>query len=397
MTSSLENLSVLITDDDTFMQSLMERVLGTMGITQIGKADNGQAALDWLDVPDNKADVILLDLNMPGMDGLELLRHLAARDAPPALILLSGEDARVLSTARDLATAHKLRVLGAVSKPVKPDVLAELLAKVEDIREHQRRAPRDQLTEEVLREGLTRGAVEAHFQPKVDIPSRKLLGVEALVRWRDPDGKMVFPDQFIPATETYGLIDDLTNQMMARAFEWGAKWAVEGLNIKISVNVSMASLVRLEIPDEVMMAAGEAGMDPSQVILEVTESRLMEDPTKALETLTRLRLKGIGLSIDDYGTGFSSMQQLKSIPFTELKVDRAFVDGASHDLEARAMLESSVVLARALGLSLVAEGVEVEEDWKLLEELGVDLAQGWYIAKAMPGDELLAWWKENEG
>jgi len=145
-----------------------------------------------------------------------------------------------------------------------------------------------------------------------------------------------------------------------------------------------------------MLAAGAAGMDPRHVILEVTESRLMEDPTKVLETLTRLRLKGIGLSIDDYGTGFSSMQQLKTIPFTELKIDRAFVDGASKDAEARAMLESSVDLARALGLSLVAEGVEVEDDWDLLAELGVDLAQGWYVAKAMPGDELLAWWQDRE-
>ena len=208
---------------------------------------------------------------------------------------------------------------------------------------------------------------------------------------------MVFPDQFIPAVEACGLIDELTDQMMARSFEWGAKWMVEGLAIKISVNVSMVSLVRLDMPDEVMLAAGAAGMDPRQVILEVTESRLMDDATKTLETLTRLRLKGIELSIDDYGTGFSSMQQLKDIPFTELKVDRAFVDGASKDPEARAMLESSVDLARALGLSLVAEGVEVEDDWNLLAELGVDLAQGWYIAKAMPGDELLAWWQEREG
>ncbi len=396
MTNDLGKLSVLITDDDQFMQSLMERMLGTLGISQIAKANDGQSALDWLDGPENNADVILLDLNMPGMDGLEMLRHLADRDEPPALVLVSGVDTRVLSTAQGLATAHKLRVLGAVSKPVKLDQLGALLAKVEDTKKHQQRAPREQLSEEALREGLANGALEPHFQPKVDIPAGKLIGVEALSRWFDPEGNMVFPDQFIPAVEACGLIDELTDQMMARSFEWGAKWMVEGLAIKISVNVSMVSLVRLDMPDEVMLAAGAAGMDPRQVILEVTESRLMEDATKALETLTRLRLKGIGLSIDDYGTGFSSMQQLKAIPFTELKVDRAFVDGASKDPEARAMLESSVDLARALGLSLVAEGVEVEDDWNLLAELGVDLAQGWYIAKAMPGDELLSWWQERE-
>jgi EAL domain-containing protein (putative c-di-GMP-specific phosphodiesterase class I)/ActR/RegA family two-component response regulator len=396
MTLELEKLSVLIADDDRFMQSLIQRVLGTLGVNQVDAVDDGQSALDWLSRPENAADVILLDLNMPGMDGLETLRHLADSDTPPALVLVSGEDARVLSTARDLAKAHQLHVLGALSKPVNPEQLGALLAKHEDTKTVQRRAPRNQLSEEVLREGLSRGAVEPHFQPKVDIPSQKLVGVEALARWREPDGSLIFPDQFVPSAEENGLIDSLTDQMMARAFEWGAKWMVEGLSIKVSVNVSMGSLARLDMPDEVMLAAGAAGMDPRHVILEVTESRLMEDPTKVLETLTRLRLKGIGLSIDDYGTGFSSMQQLKTIPFTELKIDRAFVDGASKDAEARAMLESSVDLARALGLSLVAEGVEVEDDWDLLAELGVDLAQGWYVAKAMPGDELLAWWQDRE-
>ena len=207
MTNDFGNLSILITDDDQFMQSLMERVLGTLGISQIAKADDGQAALDWLDGPDNKADVILLDLNMPGMDGLETLRHLSERDTPPALVLVSGEDTRVLSTARDLAAAHKLRVLGAVSKPVKPDQLSELLAKAEDAKQHQKRAPREQLSADELRAGLARGAVEPHFQPKVDIPSRKLIGVEALVRWRNEDGSMTFPDQFIPAAEKHDLID----------------------------------------------------------------------------------------------------------------------------------------------------------------------------------------------
>ncbi len=397
MTIDLGKLSVLITDDDQFMRSLLQRVLGTLGVNQIAMANDGQGALDWLDRPENRADIILLDLNMPGMDGLETLRHLAVRDQPPALVLVSGEDSRVLSTARELATAHKLRVLGTVSKAVKPDQLGAVMAKLEDFKKRQQRAPRNQLSEETLREGLARGAVEPHFQPKVDIPSQKLMGVEALVRWRNPEGSLVFPDQFIRSAEACGLIDELTDQMMTRSFEWGAKWMVEGLAIKISVNVSMGSFERLNMPEEVMLAAGAAGMDPRQVILEVTESRLMEDPTKILETLSRLRLKGIGLSIDDYGTGFSSMQQLKTIPFTELKIDRAFVNGASNDPEARAMLETSVDLARALGLSLVAEGVEVEEDWNVLARLGVDLAQGWYIAKAMPGDELLAWWREREG
>ena len=177
---------------------------------------------------------------------------------------------------------------------------------------------------------------------------------------------------------------------------FGGKWRADGLDLKIGVNFSVDNLNQLDLPEWIVSVASEEGMDPSKVILEVTESRLMEDVTKPLEILTRLRLKRIGISIDDFGTGFSSMEQLKRIPFEELKIDRAFVFGAAGDPSARAILESSVDLGKRMGMSLVAEGAETQEDWDLVAELGCDMVQGYFVAKPMPGDELPSWIAEWE-
>ena len=163
---------------------------------------------------------------------------------------------------------------------------------------------------------------------------------------------------------------------------------------KISVNVSVKDLNRFDFPDFVVDSAAAQGVDSSAVMLEVTESRLMADIVGPLEILTRLRMKGVGLSIDDYGTGASTMQQLKRIPFTELKIDREFVFGAVEDAELRAFLASSITLGKDLGLSVVAEGVETEGEWDLMAEHGVDIVQGYFVAKPMPADELGDWLAE---
>ena len=212
-----------------------------------------------------------------------------------------------------------------------------------------------------------------------------------MARWRRADGGLIFPDQFIALAEKTGLIDPLTDAILDGALKQESLWRAEGLAIQLSINLSIPSLTRFDLPDRVMELAATYGLEPGGITLEITESWLIWDVAAALETLTRFRLKGFGLSIDDYGSGFSSMRRLKTIPFTELKLDRAFVNGAHRDAQVRAMLESSVDLAKKLELLLVAEGVEEEEDWKLLRDLGVDLAQGNYFTKPLPGAEVLPW------
>lgn len=393
MERHMQDMTVLIVDDDTFITNLTTRMLKKLGVERISSALDGHEGLR--EISASRPDIILCDLNMPEMDGLEFLRHLGEEKVGSGIILVSGEDKRVLQTATQLAKAHHLNVLGSLQKPIKPAPLKSLLDRFDEQQSAARRGPVTLLTLDAVQEGLHNGRIDVFFQPKVSVPDRRLVGVEALVRWRTEDGRLIPPIAFLPVVEENGLIDELTAQVFQIAVNAAADWVQSGLNIKVAVNFSVDSLTRFDLVDFLVGTAREKGIDPDKLILEVTESRIMEEVTTPLEILTRLRIKGAGLAIDDFGTGASSMQQLKRIPFTELKIDRAFVAGAPTDDEARAMLESSIALAKKLDLTIVAEGVETQEEWDLIERLGVEIVQGYFIAKPMPADELLDWARAN--
>lgn len=396
----LANLSVLVIDDETFMLNLIGRILDKLDIHDPKMATNGTEALEVLDAADTQPDVILLDLSMPGMDGIEFLRHAAERGFSGGIGLISGQDERVLKTVEALARAHDLNILGSLSKPVTLEGLSSLLANHGQMSERRGYRPSERITEAELRAGLEGDQLTCFFQPKVSVATKELVGVETLVRWIHPERGIVPPDAFISLAEEHNLIDALTEIVFVKAMRQGGAWRADGWELKVAVNISMDNLNRLDFPEFIVDSAASEGMDPGLVILEVTESRLLADIIGPLEILTRLRLKNIGLSIDDFGTGYSSMEQLKRIPFNELKIDRAFVNGAARDQAARAILESSVDLAKKLGMMIVAEGVEDQDDWDLVESLGVDLVQGWFVGKAMPGDEIPAWneqWKSRQG
>jgi EAL domain-containing protein (putative c-di-GMP-specific phosphodiesterase class I) len=241
------------------------------------------------------------------------------------------------------------------------------------------------------------GALFNHYQPQVELASGAVLAVEALARWSEPQGT-IFPDRFIETAEQHGLIDELTIGVLRRALQQARTWRERGLELRVSVNVSMANLVALDFPDVVAAEAAAHGVPTASLLLEVTESRLMADPRAPLEILTRLRLKGVGLAIDDFGTGHSSLAQLRDLPFDELKIDRGFVHGAHADRSLRAILEASVRLARQMGMRTVAEGVEDADDWAVVRDAGCDAAQGWFMGRAMAPDAVPAWiqgWQER--
>lgn len=383
--------SYLIVDDEAYIRRLMERVLRRMGANRVRLADGGAQALASLDA-EGHPDIVLCDLNMPDMDGVEVLRHLVERGFAGAILFVSGEDRRLLDTAVQLGNAHALTVLGALSKPVQPEHLSALLGAYQPAAKArpQSRGPVE-VSAEDLAQALEANRLTVHFQPKVAVADRRVVGVETLVRWIDPDKGFIPPDAFVGVAESHGLIDRLTDRVFDLAMTQAAQWRARGWDLKVAVNVSMPNLSRLDFVTGVVETLGRLHIPGDRVILEVTESRLMADLTTPLEILARLRLKGLGLSIDDFGTGFSSMEQLKRIPFTELKVDRAFVHGARGNDTARAILESSVSLAKTLGLSVVAEGVEDQSDWDLVAAQGVDLVQGYFIAKPQPAEAFDAW------
>jgi EAL domain-containing protein (putative c-di-GMP-specific phosphodiesterase class I) len=225
-----------------------------------------------------------------------------------------------------------------------------------------------------------------------------VLGVETLVRWQHPEDGLVLPDLFISVAETNGLINDLTRMVLTQALDQAKDWQQTGLILRVAVNISMDNLASLDFVDFVTDLTTKSGVPPQRVVLEVTESRLMKDTRAPLEILTRLRLKRFRLSIDDFGTGHSSLAQLRDIPFDELKIDQGFVHHASSNETLRAMYDTSLSLARQLGMEVVAEGVEDRSDWDLLKATGCDIAQGFFISEPMPAEDFPGWlegWKER--
>ncbi|MHB1053874.1 MAG: EAL domain-containing response regulator [Thiobacillus sp.] len=384
-------IRILMLDDEPFMLKLIGHVLANLGFTQVTSFDSGCAALESFDSPNNPPDLILMDLNMPEMDGVEFVRHLVERRYTGSLILISGEDERMLQTAVKLMRAHKIWVLGHLRKPVKPEALSALLDKWTPPSSGSPRAANKVYGADAVRAAINNNELVNYYQPKVAVTTGRVVGVETLVRWRHPEDGMVFPDQFIGVAETHGLIDDLTRVVLTSALAQAKVWQDEGFALRVAVNVSMDNLASLDFPDFVAGLAANAGVWPQEVVLEVTESRLMLDMRAPLEVLTRLRLKRFRLSIDDFGTGNSSLAQLRDIPFDELKIDQSFVHRAWIDETLRAMYDASLGLARQLGMAVVAEGVEDRDDWDLLRRTRCDFAQGYFIARPMPAADLPGW------
>lgn len=393
---SVRGLGMVLVDDDPLALKLLTRQLAQLGMTSVETFTSGIQALDFVSGQAGSGNVLFLDLNMPDMDGVEFVRHLVARRYSGSLVLVSAEDTRILETAARLARGHRLRVLGHLEKPVQPDVLRDLLAawqaEVSRSGAKERRAygPDD------VQLAITGRQLVNYYQPKVDMRSGQLQGVECLVRWQHPEDGLIFPDQFIGTAEDHGLIDDLTRAVLGDALSQSRRWRDAGVPLSVAVNVSMDNLRRLDFADFVLAELNRCGVPPSELVFEITESRLANDVLAPLDILTRLRLRQVGLSIDDFGTGHSSLAQLRDLPFGELKIDRSFVRGSRVDNTARTIVGSSLSMARQLRIKTVAEGIEDVSDWEFLRRQGCDFAQGYFIGKPMPADDIPAWrtqWK----
>ncbi|MCB1935686.1 MAG: EAL domain-containing response regulator [Nitrosomonas sp.] len=394
--SSLQKIRVLLLDDDQFILDFVSELLRDLGVDEVLVAQDGMAGLNVLSEQVADIDLLICDIEMPEMDGIEFLRNIASQNYCGNIALFSGIDADLLRAAERFAKVSGLRVLGTLSKPVSLGALATILERVSHpellsaVKKPIQPPDDSKFNLEDVRKAIVDEAFEVYYQPKVTVSDGKIVGFESLARWIHPHYGFIPPDQFIPLIEqTPGLIDEFTQLILKKSVKQLAQWLDQGLDLKAAVNISMENLNRYDLPEIFAKTAQAFNVPLKKIMLEITESKLSKDYALSLDILTRFRIKGFGLSIDDFGTGYATMETLNNLPFTELKIDRMFVNGAVNDASARAIVESSVRLAKEFGLNIVAEGVETEEELELIGKLGCIEAQGYYFSKPVPADEFV--------
>ncbi len=388
--------SALVIDDDDFSRRTAVRLLRRLGAGNVAEAEGGRQAIALAAAHDGRLDLVVCDLRMPEVDGIETIRSLVRRHAGAAIILASGVDVRVLRAASGIGSSLGLRSLRSVAKPLTLQGLRTVFHEIEAEPEAVAAAlPYDPcppvFDRADVERGFAAGEFTAYVQPKAELRSGAVVGAEALVRWVHPQHGVLRPGAFLPIVLRSGLFDRLTELMLHQASGLCAGWRSAGLDYSVSVNLPVACLASNDLPDRLEAIVVERGLGLEHVILEVTEDGWLSGQPNGREVLTRLRLRGFGLSIDDFGTGFSTMQQLLHAPFSEMKIDRSFVMSAPHDPEAAVALRSSITLARDLGLAVVAEGVETDAHWRLLRDAGCDMAQGYLLSRPLTAESFLRW------
>ncbi|WP_343733024.1 EAL domain-containing response regulator [Duganella sp.] len=392
---------VLVVEDSVVQRGYLVGLLRQLDFGEILEAGDGNEALQVLEAQAAPLFLVLTDLEMPGMDGIELTCQLRERRLTENLIVVSARDPRLLEIIENMACEDaSLGLLGTLLKPVQLDALSQLLCKAEgragDCAPAAAPPPLAPASLEELAQALARREFAPFFQPKVAMHSGQLKGVEALARWRHPQRGTLAPPHFIEALEGTPLMADFTLAMVRQVLEQILGWQRHGLPpLTVSVNLSADNLADRGFIDRLMAQVAAAGVAPAALVWEVTETSVMRQLSQALTNMGRLRLAGYGLAMDDFGIGYSSMQQFARCPFTELKIDRAFVNGAAQWPNRHMVLKSALELGQSLGVATVAEGVETVDDWKLLRDLGCDLAQGYLLAKPMPAEALVGWIRQD--
>ncbi len=387
------NPRLLVIDDDPAIRQVVAGIGRAAGFDV--SACESEATLDAC--LDEDADLIILDLVMPVVDGIEVIERLAKSHSAARLVLVSGQDRRILASASRLATAHGLKVAATFAKPFSVTDLRCCLDEQKGAisggaTARLRRIP-PSIRAARIEQALRTHEIVVHYQPQVSVQTLEWRGVEALVRWQHPELGLLPPDTFVPVVERdRDLMQRFTQYIIRTAVhEMVPPEAVGGFAGRLAINVAADVLAAADFPNQLVAILAEVGLGHDRVVLEVTETTLPSEPVKALAIQTRLRMRGVSLAVDDFGTGHSSLERLHRFPMDELKIDLNFVRDSASDPEARAIVHNSIALARDLRVRCVAEGVENVEALQLLSSLNCGYAQGYFIARPMPAGELGRW------
>ncbi len=380
------------------MTKVHRKIVGNVAIQcgfDVVYAGSVEAAFECISA--RSFDFITVDLSLGERDGIELLRLIGRTKANPRVIVISGCEERILNAT--IRMARSVGICDAISlpKPLNLGLLREVLKSRGSGRGSVSSSPSAvAIASDQIRTGLERHEFHPAFQPKVRISDGALVGCEALARWETPQFGAVSPDVFIPVLEEAGLIQELTRSLLDQSIRDAREFIRRDPDFALAVNVSANLLTDLSLPEEIEAALHKYDVAPRSLMLEITESTAMSDVSRAIDILVRLRIKGIGISIDDFGTGYSSLTALSRMPFSELKIDRSFVDRCTIDADLWKIVRGTVALAHEFDMKVVAEGVEDSNTHEALRSIGCDVGQGFWFSQALDYDNFLVWcenWK----
>lgn len=397
---SLENspCKIYIVDDDEQQANLMQAMAKTIEL----ETEIFTSSVDFLKTPVTAHDIVILDLQMPEKDGIEIMRDLASFNRKPHFILISGFDDRVLHSAKQLAESKQLNVVNTLSKPFKAKEFIALIKEthlkcIENClqEENSKTANEDNnsATIDELKLALRKHQLVVYFQPQICFNTGALQTAEILVRWQHPEKGLLLPDEFIPLAEKHELMNLLTEEILMLAIKEYNKVIASELDVKISINLSAQNVNDLSMPEKLEGLLKHYKIDPKAITLEITESALMHRVSDSLDILNRLRMKGFPLSVDKFGTGYTSLVKLYQAPFTGLKIDKHFIHRSIIDQDTKAIIKLFILLAKELKMKTVAEGIDSKELWDQLLDMGCDYAQGSYVSQPMTTDNFMQWIK----
>lgn len=389
----IAHLHFLVAEADPAQRLTLVDMLGRLGASQVTEVPDGHTALRcFQDSFTPNVNVAIIDLALPGMDGLELIRTLAAMNCRARLIVVGAQPANLMFSVETMAQAYGFDLLGTMTKPVSAARLASLLENYAPPVLAANGAPKGpSFTFSEVGIGLQARQFEPFFQPKIELETGQVKGLEAFARWRHPEHGVLGPSAFIDALEQNNRVDFLDWSMIEKSVEHCRRFHDQGIPISISINLAPETLAHPAFMQQIGACVGRHRLLPDYITFEMPESSVLTTDPSFVERLVRLRMAGYGLAIDDYGTGRSNLQLLARIPFSELKIDRSFVDGASKKRALGTVLSSCLGLARSLDRMSVAVGVETKQDWDFLQGLGCTYAQGYHIARPMEADAFPGW------
>ena len=391
----IAHLHFLVAEGDARLRRSLCDALGTLGATQITEVPDGHTALRCFhDTYAPAVSIAIIDVGLAGMDGLELIRSLAAMNCRARVIIIGTLESNLLFTIETMAQAYGLELLGTIAKPVHGPGLQELIQNYIPPAAPSVRKPGPSFSFAQVGEGLQARQFEPYFQPKIALETGHIKGLEVFARWIHPEHGVLGPSSFIDALEQNNRIDFLDWCMIEKSVERCRQFQDAGLPVEISINVAPETLAHPAFIQQISACVERHGVLPIYLTFEMPESSVLTNDPSFLERLVRLRMAGYGLAIDDYGTGRSNLQLLARVPFTELKIDRSFVDGASRRRALGTVLSSCLGLAKSLRRESCAVGVETRQDWDFLQGLGCTYAQGYHIARPMPAEAFPGWLKD---